>query len=306
MKNIPFTKMHGTGNDFIVIEEKNCIQIDDYGKFAKEICNRRFSVGADGLLLVCEPDKADIKMEYYNSDGSLAKMCGNGIRCFAKYVYDKKIVNKTYFTVSTLAGLIDVKIEDAGDTMADTKGRFSCGELPRTSLSTQENRPLVSQVTVNLGKPIFTPEKIPVLHDGERFVNQKLVVNGESYTISSILLGVPHTIVFREEFNEDEVIRIGAIIENNEIFPEKTNVNFAKVVNQTQIRVKTWERGAGYTLACGTGSSSVYVLASLLNYVDETKEITIETDGGNLRLSFNDSKDILLKGPAVLVFEGII
>ncbi|MBN4051045.1 diaminopimelate epimerase, partial [bacterium AH-315-L21] len=230
MESIHFAKMHGTGNDFIVIEEKNCMHIDDYGKLAKEICSRRFSIGADGLLIVFESDEADIKMSYYNSDGSLAKMCGNGMRCFAKYVYDKKIVNKTKFIVSTLAGMIEVEIEDAGE---NTRGRFNYVDYEDLRSKTQKNRPLVSQVAVNLGKPVFTPNKIPVLHDGERFINQKLEVDGENYTISSILLGVPHAIIFRDELVENEVRRIGAIIERNSIFPKKTNVNFAKIISRT-------------------------------------------------------------------------
>ena len=304
MKNIRFAKMHGTGNDFIVIEEKNCLHIVDYGKLAEAICNRKFGVGADGLLIVSKCNAlpgvfADIKMTYYNSDGSLAEMCGNGVRCFAKYVYDKKIVNKSKFVVSTLAGLFKVEVEAGGHT--------GDGSL---SFSQTENHPLAlprnqSQVTVNLGKPIFNPKEIPVLHDGEQFLKQKLIIDNETYVISTILLGVPHTVIFRDELEDKEVKKTGAIIETNEIFPKKTNVNFAKIISKTHVRVKTWERGAGYTLACGTGASSVFVLANFFNYLATDEEIVVETDGGKLQLSYNETEEVLLKGLAVFVFEGV-
>ncbi|KAB3535241.1 diaminopimelate epimerase [Alkaliphilus pronyensis] len=276
---IPFKKMHGTGNDFIVINYNDFPYPKDFSRLAIEACHRNFGIGGDGMMIVASPEdkNASVKMIYFNRDGSLASMCGNGIRCFAKYVYDEKIVKKEIFKIQTKAGLLTVNTKTA-----DGK---------------------VSFVKVYMGKMLLKPEAIPVAYNGDNYINKKIVVEGREFQISSVLMGVPHTIIFTEELNDEAVKHFGPIIEGLEIFPEKTNVNFAKIHNRAAISVKTWERGAGYTLACGTGVTSVCGVAYLLGMVDNWIEVTI--DGGKLFISISNDGNMEMEGPAETICEGI-
>jgi len=267
-----FTKMHGNGNDFIVIEDLDNKLINE-SSLAKRLCHRNFSIGADGILIVRRSMKADIKMTIINSDGSLANMCGNGIRCFGKYVWEHKLVDKTE----------SISIE-TDDGIKTAYLNIDNGE--------------VKEVTINMGMPAFTPKEIPVNSDHEVLL-EKVEIENKNYIINSILLGVPHTIIFgkMEDFSVEE----GKNIEKNKLFPEGTNVNFCEIMNKNKIKVMTWERGAGATLACGTGSCAAVVVANKLGFVD--KKVIVEIPGGTLIIELTE-KGVYMTGPAVTSFIG--
>ncbi|KAB3533148.1 diaminopimelate epimerase [Alkaliphilus serpentinus] len=273
---IPFKKMHGAGNDFIVIKEEDIPDNVELQQLARSCCHRNFGIGADGLLVVAASQAADVKMIYYNSDGSIANMCGNGIRCFSKFVFDEGLANKENFKVETLAGIyrVDVKI-------ANHKVEF---------------------VKVNMGRMYFKPEEIPVVHDGPHFIKQKIHGGGKVFEATTVLMGVPHTVIFLDKLSDDDVRNFGPIIENMEIFPHKTNVNFVEVVSRGLVHVKTWERGAGFTLACGTGVTSVCGVAHYLDLVDSEVEVII--DGGRLQVIIKDDGTMDMEGPAEDICEG--
>lgn len=267
-----FTKMHGNGNDFILIDDLEN-KLRDESSLAKRLCHRNFGIGADGLLIIRKSSVADIKMSIINSDGSLANMCGNGIRCFAKYVFENDIVAKNE----------SIRIEtDDGVKTAYLK------------ISESE----VKEVTINMGIPTFTPKEIPVLLDHEVF-NEKVTIENKEYIINTILLGVPHTVIFGDMrgFSVEE----GIAIEKYELFPKGTNVNFCEVINESKIKVMTWERGAGPTLACGTGSCASVVVANKLGLVKS--KVMVEIPGGTLYIELSE-KGVYMTGPAVTSFVG--
>ncbi|MBR4078966.1 MAG: diaminopimelate epimerase, partial [Christensenellaceae bacterium] len=222
-----FTKMHGAGNDFIIIDNRNG-EVKDAGTLAAKLCARRLNIGADGLVLVEDSEIADTRMRIINADGSEAEMCGNGIRCFARFVYDEKIVGKEEFTVETLAGIMIPKM-----ILADGK---------------------VSGVRVDMGIPSFAAEDIPM--KAENTLRQRITAAGKSIEVSSVLMGVPHTVVFAEDGNVswEDFDTVAPAVEKHDIYPKNTNVNFAEVIDRDHVRVRTWERGAGATMACGTGA----------------------------------------------------
>ncbi|KXZ39591.1 diaminopimelate epimerase [Alkalithermobacter thermoalcaliphilus JW-YL-7 = DSM 7308] len=271
-----FWKLHGAGNDFIAIDGRKDLT-DDYSDVAKKVCHRHFGVGADGLLVVKESNNSDCKMLYYNSDGSKAKMCGNGIRCFAKFVYENNIVKKSNFTVETLASIQEITLN-----MLNEK---------------------IDSIKVNMGLPNFDPKYIPVDTTKDKFINETIIINKEKLNVSSILLGVPHTVVFVEEIDKNYILKYGPLIENHKIFPEKTNVNFVKVIDKENIQVSTWERGCGYTLACGTGITASVVISNYLNKVD--KKVNVISEGGKLLIEISEDR-VYMQGPAVKICEGIL
>lgn len=264
--------MHGTGNDFIVIEDLDGSLRGKERHLAQKLCHRRFAIGADGILLVRKSKIADIEMEIINADGSYAAMCGNGIRCFAKYVFDKKIVKDNIIKIETGDG---IKIADL---------TLKNGE--------------VSGVTINMGSYSLDPKHIPAEAE-EEIINKTIIANHKEYSITSMLMGVPHTIIMcsLDEINIEE----GKYIEKHNIFYQGTNVNFCEVVSRNVIKVKTWERGAGPTLACGTGSCASVVATKLLGYTDD--EVKVIVPGGELMIKLLD-KEVFMTGPAVTVFEG--
>lgn len=271
-----FWKYHGLGNDFVILDNRDQ-HIDITGTWVEQVCHRRFGVGADGVILVEKSDKADIRMIIYNSDGSRPAMCGNGIRCFACYVYDKGIVAGDYISVETDAGVLDIQIK-AQD------GKFAAA-------------------AVNMGKPDFTSKSVPVNIDRHEVINHELQIAGQSYRITSLLMGVPHTVLFVEDLSDETVVGLGKLIENAEIFPNKTNVNFVKVIDREHILIRTWERGAGYTYACGTGACAS-VAAGIANNLIENK-VHVELRGGAMVIQWKNREDIFMEGPAMEVFEGI-
>ncbi|MCB2291971.1 diaminopimelate epimerase [Clostridium algoriphilum] len=266
-----FTKMQGTGNDFIIIDDFE-EKYNNLKELASKLCDRHFGIGADGILMIRKSNIADIQMIIINADGSYASMCGNGIRCFAKYVWTKKYV--------------------LGDSM-----KIETGD--GVKLATICVKDGVAQgVTINMGKYSFNPLSIPALSTTE-IINRKLESDNRDYYITSLLMGVPHTIVFGK-LNDYEVSE-GKFIERHELFPENTNVNFCEVVDKNMIKVKTWERGAGPTLACGTGSCACVAAANRLGYIGG--KATVQVPGGLLNIQIV-KEEVLMEGPAEITFEG--
>lgn len=269
-----FTKAHGLGNDFVVFDDRG-EALSGLNELSKKLCDRRTGVGGDGMILVRGSEIADTRMVIFNSDGSEAEMCGNGIRCFAKYVYDKGIVPLNRFSVETLAGIMDVSL-------------------------TVENG-AAKTVTVGMGKPEFARQNIPVTGTGDCLL-QKIRVLDREFTFSTILLGVPHTVVFVEDLDATDILKYGPIIETHPLFPRKTNVNFTQVLDQKTIRVRTWERGCGATLACGTGSSSAAVCSAVAGFTGKTVEVQLAL--GSLSIEWANDGTVFMRGPAQFVFEG--
>ncbi|SNR90979.1 diaminopimelate epimerase [Anaerovirgula multivorans] len=276
--NIPFKKLHGAGNDFIIIEYDSFPYEDQFPELALRSCHRRFGIGADGLMVVATSPSADFKMYYYNSDGSRGNMCGNGIRCFTKFVYDEGLIKTKEFKIETLAGVLTVVI------------------------TTKNNK--AHTVNVSMGKMILEPSNIPVKTEKKTdFINEELEIEGRKFIISTVLMGVPHTVIFTEELDIDLIKKYGPMIENHWLFPEKTNVNFAQIVDRTHVKVGTWERGAGHTLACGTGVTSVCGVAHLLNLVEDV--VWVDAEGGRLKITIHQDQQLEMEGPAEDICCGI-
>ena len=271
-----FYKMQGAGNDFVFVEDFNN-EIKDECNLAVKLCDRHYGIGADGLVIVRKSDVAEAKMVIINADGSRANMCGNAIRCFGKYVFEHKLVNKTEFPVETGDGIkvIEIVLEEKN----------------------------VKYVKVYMGKPSYKANDIP-LSEGESFIDSDITSNGKTYRATTVLVGVPHTIVF-EDKEEYVVTEDGPNLEKHKLFKEGSNINFVKVIDDTHIRVNTWERGAGATLACGTGCSASVVVAKKLGLLDKDKEIFVKAPGGELVIEVIGD-DVYMKGPAEVVFEGTI
>jgi diaminopimelate epimerase len=269
-----FQKMHGLGNDFILMDEIDPKKYD-LKALAIKLCDRHQGIGADGIILILPSEIADVKMRIINSDGSEPEMCGNGIRCFAKYVYDNRINTAKSFIIETGAGVM----------------------IPELIVENEK----VLFVKVNMGAPQLERSEIPMLGAAGKVINETLQVAGKDYKITSLLMGVPHTIVFIESLEEDELISIGKQIEKHPSFPKGTNVNFVEVINDHEISVRTWERGAGRTLACGTGSCASAV-ASALNGLTGN-EVTVHLALGDLLIETKDGS-IYMTGSANHVFAG--
>lgn len=273
-----FTKMQGCGNDYVYV---NCFKesVEDGSKAAIKVSNRHFGIGSDGLILIKPSDKADFMMDMYNADGSRSQMCGNGIRCVAKYVYDYGLTDRKNISIETGAGIkyLDLKVEE---------GR-------------------VTEVTVDMGTPIIVPELIPVVSDRERIVAMPITVGGISYEMTCVSMGNPHAIVFVDNTKSIDIEKIGPLFENHTMFPERTNTEFIHVIDRHTIDMRVWERGSGETLACGTGAcASVY--ACILNELTED-EVRVRLLGGELKIKYNREKNtIFMTGPAVTVYEGEI
>ena len=272
-----FVKMHGLGNDFVFIEDKTG-QDKDYTVLARAMCNRHTGIGADGLIVIVDSRVADVRMRIINSDGSEAEMCGNGIRCFAKYVYDSGIIEKKKFTVETPAGIMEPEITVG----ADNKAKL---------------------ITINMGRPSFNRSEIPMEGADGRVLNEDLCVDGENWKITSLLMGVPHTVTYVDDVDTVDIEKIGPLFEKHEAFPKHTNINFAQQMDDRTVKVRTWERGAGATLACGTGSCSVAV-ASFLNG-RTGREVDIQLPLGTLHIEYREEDgNVYMTGPAAVSFTG--
>lgn len=274
-----FTKMQAAGNDFILVnglEE----QKDNWNEFAKKVCDRHFGIGADGLMFCSESKIADIKMHYYNSDGSRGEMCGNGIRCFSKFVFDNKIVDKKHFLVETDVGIKTINLE------------------------TDENGEAI-YLTVDMEKVNFRADSITNITDSETVLNRKVVVDGREIILSSVLMGVPHTVVFVDDYSNYDVNDLGRKIEMLDIFKNKTNVNFVKKIDKKIFEIKTWERGAGRTLGCGTGCCASASVAKKLGIVSESK-ILMKAEGGDVQVEIKEDYSIIMAGKAERICTGEI
>lgn len=269
-----FWKMHGLGNDYVVIDNRNeKIGNENVTHLARKLCERRFSVGADGLLLVYNSTLADVKMRIFNADGSEAEMCGNGIRCFVKYCYENGIAKKKELTVETLAG------------------------VKQTWLTVEDD--IVKSVKVDMGVPSLEKSKIPMVGVGN-CINEELQVDAERYKITCLSTGNPHCVIFVDDAATFPIEHVGPKIENHHFFPNRTNVEFAQVLNKREVKVRVWERGCGETLACGTGACATVVAGNLLGKIGG--RVTVHLRGGDLEVEY--AERLFLSGSAVKVFEG--
>ena len=274
---IYFWKMHGLGNDYIVIDNRNeKIKGNRAVELAKKLCERHFSVGADGLLLISSSKAAEAKMRIFNPDGSEAEMCGNGIRCFAKYCYEKRVTTKGEFAVETLSGIKHVWLTVEGNE--------------------------VKAVKVDMGKPNWERSSLPMAGQGT-FINGNLEINNETFKATCLSIGNPHCVIFVDNVDNFPVDRIGPEIENYKAFPKRTNVEFVEVLSRDQLKVRVWERGCGETMACGTGTCASVAAANKLGKVTEKVEVRVL--GGNLKVEVAVGK-LFLTGEAVKVFEGTL
>jgi diaminopimelate epimerase len=274
-----FTKMQGAGNDYVYV---NCFEetVANPQQAAIQVSNRNFGIGSDGLILIMPSDKADVRMRMFNSDGSESEMCGNGIRCVAKYAYDHGIVSKTEITAETGAGTLALQLVPGSDGT-------------------------IEKVRVNMGPPRLTRGEIPMTGDAAaRVIAEPLTVLDRTFQITCVSMGNPHCVIFVEDVENFPVSTYGPLIENHEMFPRRTNVEFVQMFSRTEVRQRTWERGAGETLACGTGSSAV-TAACVLNGLTG-KKILNHLLGGDLEMEWAGDGNIYMTGPAVEVFNGEI
>jgi diaminopimelate epimerase len=274
-----FWKMHGLGNDFIFLDHFSMSAgAFNYPQLAQRLCHRQFGVGGDGLILVLPSAVADARMRVFNPDGSEPEMCGNGIRCFARFIFEKGYASINPLTVETLAGVLTLK------------------------LSLEGNR--VSAVRVDMGQPVLKPEDIPVNVLREPVVGAVLEVAGLSFQYSAVSMGNPHCIIFWKDFSTLDFESLGPAIEKHPLFPKKTNVEFIRVDSPREITMKVWERGAGPTLACGTGACAA-VVASVLNGLTE-RAVTVHLPGGDLQIDWGEDNHVYMTGPAVYTFRGVL
>ncbi|OPX59166.1 MAG: Diaminopimelate epimerase [Methanobacterium sp. PtaB.Bin024] len=278
-----FHKMHGLGNDYVVIDESSEELIPEYKKteVVKSLCRRGFSIGADGVIFVSPSNVADIKFRIFNSDGSEAEMCGNGIRCFGKYVYENDVLKQEKMSVETLGGIKELVLK--------------------------VERDVVELIRVDMGTASFKTRDVPMISDAEEFVDQELKVGDESIKLTSISVGNPHAVIFTENMEEIALDHLGPLIENHEAFPERINVHFVSVTSPKEVEMITWERGAGFTLACGTGATSTVISGYRLGLLD--KDVLVHLPGGLLQITVYEKDGKLgafMEGDAVSVFEGIM
>ena len=271
-----FWKMHGLGNDYVVIDNRDeKISDQEASELALKLCKRRFSVGADGVLFVSNSTVADVKMRIFNADGSEAEMCGNGIRCFAKYCYENDIARKNELVVETLAG------------------------NKRTWLNVENG--VVQLVMVDMGIPELERSSIPMAGQ-DTFINEALQVDGEAYKATCLSVGNPHCVIFVDGVDYFPVERVGSKIENHPLFPNRTNVEFAQVLSENEVKLRVWERGCGETLACGTGACATVVAGNLLKKLGS--KVLVHLLGGDLEVEYTER--LFLNGPAEKVFEGTL
>ena len=273
-----FTKMHGLGNDYVYVtcfEEK----IDNPPAVARFVSDRHIGIGSDGLIMINPSKTADFEMEMYNADGSRGEMCGNGIRCVAKYVYDYGLTDKTQISVETLGGIkyLDLTVEDGK----------------------------VSLVKVDMGKPKLEADLIPIISEREQVIDEPIEVDGKEYHMTGVSMGNPHAVIYVDDVKGLDLEKIGPKFENHERFPKRINTEFVHCIDRQTVEMRVWERGSGETLACGTGACAVAV-SSILNNLTDT-QVTVKLLGGDLQIEWDREKDrVFMTGPATVVFDGVI
>lgn len=274
-----FTKMHGTGNDYVYV---NLFQetVENPGELAVKISDRHFGIGSDGLILIAPSEIADCRMIMYNADGSEGAMCGNGIRCVAKYAYEHGIVRNTHITVETKSGVksLELTVEDG----------------------------CVTYIQVNMGQAVLKPEDIPVKAEGETFISQTINVDGRDYEVTCVSMGNPHCVIFTEGIDKMDLEKLGPKFENHELFPNRINTEFVEVIDEHTLKMRVWERGSGETISCGTGTCAVTVAAVLNGYCKQGEEVEVQIRGGRLYDTYQKNGEVLMKGPAAVVFDGEI
>ena len=273
-----FTKMHGLGNDYVYV---NCFEekIDNPPAVARFVSDRHFGIGSDGLIMINPSKTADFEMEMYNADGSRGVMCGNGIRCVAKYVYDYGLTDKTQISVETLGGIkyLDLTVEDGK----------------------------VSLVKVDMGKPELEADLIPIISEREQVIDEPIEVDGKEYHMTGVSMGNPHAVIYVDDVKGLDLEKIGPKFENHERFPKRINTEFVHCIDRQTVEMRVWERGSGETLACGTGACAVAV-SSILNNLTDTR-VTVKLLGGDLQIEWDREKDrVFMTGPATVVFDGVI
>ena len=284
-----FTKMHGCGNDYIYVDgSKEKVREKDKPELVRRLSDRHFGIGGDGVIFINPSEEADFEMEMYNMDGTRAEMCGNGIRCVAKFVYDKGLTDKTSISI------------------------MSCGKVKHLELSVEDGK--VSAIKVNMGQPILKAEEIPVtienndgfmIKDDGAVISAPIEVGGQNYKMTCVSMGNPHAVVFVDDVSSLELEKIGPLFENHACFPRRINTEFVKVLDRENIEMRVWERGTGETLACGTGACAS-VVASVLNGLTQ-EQVTVKLLGGNLQIRWDREEDLVyMTGPAATVFEGEI
>lgn len=276
---LKFTKMHGCGNDYIYF---NCFeqQVADPEALSIRLSDRHFGIGGDGIVLICPSDVADAKMRMFNADGSEGKMCGNATRCIGKYMYEHGLISKPEMTLETLSGIKILK-------MTEQDGK-------------------IASVRVDMGKAILKPSEIPTRYEGDTAVSVPLTVDGTEYAVTCVSMGNPHCIVFvDQDVSTLDLPKIGPSFENHDMFPERINTEFIRVIDDHTLQMRVWERGSGETLACGTGACAAAVASVLNGYCPKGEDITIHLIGGDLNICYTDEA-VFLTGPATTVFEGSI
>ena len=273
-----FTKMHGLGNDYVYV---NCFEekIDNPPAVARFVSDRHFGIGSDGLIMINPSKTADFEMEMYNADGSRGEMCGNGIRCVAKYVYDYGLTDKTQISVETLGGIkyLDITVEDGK----------------------------VSLVKVDMRKPELEADLIPIISEREQVIDEPIEVDGKEYHMTGVSMGNPHAVIYVDDVKGLDLEKIGPKFENHERFPKRINTEFVHCIDRQTVEMRVWERGSGETLACGTGACAVAV-SSILNNLTDT-QVTVKLLGGDLQIEWDREKDrVFMTGPATVVFDGVI
>lgn len=278
MKKLRFTKMHGISNDYVYISTFDRSE-ENWEQLAIRLSDRRTGIGGDGIILVCPSDVADAKMRIFNADGSEGMMCGNGIRCVGKFVYDKGLVpaDKTTVTIDTLSGIKTLEL-----TVRDGK---------------------VQSARVDMGAAILTPAEIPVVFDKERMIDEGLNVDGREWRVTAVSMGNPHCVTFVDDVDGLALEKIGPHFEHHPAFPERVNTEFVKVIDDHTLQMRVWERGSGETWACGTGACATAVAACLNGYCQKGEDITVRLRGGDLVINYTD-ETVIMTGPASTVFEG--
>lgn len=274
-----FTKMHGIGNDYVYV---NCFeeQVENPGETAIRVSDRHFGIGSDGLILIKPSERADFEMAMYNADGSEGAMCGNGIRCVAKYVYDYGLTDQTRISVDTKSGIKSLDL--------------TVGEDGRVSL-----------VRVNMGSPELTASRIPIVSEREQVIAEPIEVGGKTYAMTGVSMGNPHAVVYLEDVKGLDIEKTGPLFERHERFPDRINTEFIRVIDRGNLEMRVWERGSGETLACGTGACAAAVASMVNGYTED--EVTVHLLGGDLRIRWDRKENLVyMTGPAAVAFEGEI
>ena len=273
-----FTKMQGIGNDYVYV---NCLEekVEDPSRVAKLVSDRHFGIGSDGLILIKPSDVADFEMDMYNADGSRGTMCGNGIRCVGRYVYDYGLTDKTFLKINTLSGIKELELF-------------------------VENGKAV-QVKVNMGEPIFDTKRVPVIFPKEKMIRETITAGDQEYEITAVSMGNPHAVTYMDDIQSLEIEKVGPLFDYHPWFPERVNTEFVRVIDEETVEMRVWERGSGETMACGTGACAVAVASILNGYTKD--EVTVKLLGGDLKIFWDRQTNLVyMTGPAEVVFDGEI